>query len=141
MTKTCSNCGTDNRDDAKFCMGCGQSLANAGAGSQGLEMAEFSCAACGHVNRAEARFCAKCGAQLVLAAPPPRAATLSWVPYLTEVAEGETYDKSLFDFLVFFLYVGGGFAMLSAISRATQRRTAVDIRPWTNSVRDERRRS
>ena len=79
MTTTCSNCGTNNRDGAKFCKGCGQSLADAGAGSQGLEMAGFSCSACGHLNRVGAQFCAKCGAPLVLAAPlppPSRAATV-----------------------------------------------------------------
>lgn len=68
---TCTNCGTNNRDDAKFCKGCGQSLLCSETATQDLEAAGFFCSACGHGNRAEARFCVDCGAQLGLAAPLP----------------------------------------------------------------------
>ncbi len=68
---TCTNCGTNNRDDAKFCKGCGQSLRYSGTATQDLEAAALFCSGCGHVNRADARFCADCGAQLGLAAPLP----------------------------------------------------------------------
>ena len=86
MTTTCLNCGTSNHDGAKFCKGCGQSLADVGAGAQGLEMAGLSCSACGYVNRAAVQFCAKCGVQVVHAAalpqpptsPTSRAATVTW---------------------------------------------------------------
>lgn len=76
MTTTCSNCGTNNREGAKFCKGCGQSFGDVAAGSQNFEVAGFSCSACEHVNRAEARFCAKCGAQLVPSAPSPQSPPL-----------------------------------------------------------------
>ena len=56
MTTTCLNCGTSNHDGAKFCKGCGQSLADVGAGAQGLEMAGLSCSACGYVNRQRFNF-------------------------------------------------------------------------------------
>ena len=75
MTTTCSNCGTNNREGAKFCKGCGQSLGDAAAGSHDPEMAGVSCSACGHLNRAGAQFCARCGTTLLPAAPPPATAT------------------------------------------------------------------
>ena len=71
MTTTCSNCGTNNREGAKFCKGCGQSVGDAAAGSHDPEMAGVSCSACGHLNRAGAQFCARCGTPLLFAAPPP----------------------------------------------------------------------
>src|SRR5437879_8024513 len=40
----CSNCGTENRDEAKFCDGCGATLAR-------------TCPSCGSVVRPQAKFC------------------------------------------------------------------------------------
>jgi class 3 adenylate cyclase/tetratricopeptide (TPR) repeat protein len=45
----CSSCGEENRDTAKFCVGCGQSLA-------------ILCSGCGAELPAAARFCDQCGA-------------------------------------------------------------------------------
>ncbi len=47
----CSACGTDNRADARFCGGCGASLA-------------LACPGCGAENEADRRFCYQCGAAL-----------------------------------------------------------------------------
>lgn len=55
--RTCASCGTANEEDARFCEGCGGSLARV-------------CATCGLEARATARFCRGCGAPLdELAAP------------------------------------------------------------------------
>lgn len=57
--RTCASCGTANEEDARFCEGCGGSLARV-------------CATCGLEARATARFCRGCGAPLdELAAPAP----------------------------------------------------------------------
>ncbi|MDT5339901.1 MAG: hypothetical protein QOD90_5406, partial [Mycobacterium sp.] len=50
-TRSCASCGTANEDDARFCDGCGGSLARV-------------CGTCGVEARAEARFCRGCGASL-----------------------------------------------------------------------------
>jgi class 3 adenylate cyclase/tetratricopeptide (TPR) repeat protein len=48
---TCAGCGTENEAGRKFCMECGQRLAEA-------------CPACGTVNAAGAKFCGECGTVL-----------------------------------------------------------------------------
>ncbi len=45
---TCASCGTQNPDNARFCMSCGASLAPA-------------CPSCGTENPAGAKFCIECG--------------------------------------------------------------------------------
>ncbi len=47
----CNNCGSENPDTAKFCIGCGASLHNI-------------CPKCGYENLREAVFCAECGYKL-----------------------------------------------------------------------------
>ena len=49
--RTCASCGTPNEEDARFCEGCGASLAR-------------ECATCGVEANATARFCRGCGAPL-----------------------------------------------------------------------------
>ncbi|MCV7300101.1 nuclear transport factor 2 family protein [Mycobacterium barrassiae] len=49
--RPCATCGTPNEEDARFCEGCGASLARV-------------CATCGVEARATARFCRGCGAPL-----------------------------------------------------------------------------
>jgi class 3 adenylate cyclase len=49
--RTCASCGTSNEEDARFCEGCGGSLARV-------------CATCGVEARVTARFCRGCGAPL-----------------------------------------------------------------------------
>ncbi|OBF97109.1 adenylate cyclase [Mycobacterium sp. 852002-51152_SCH6134967] len=49
--RTCATCGTTNEEDARFCEGCGGSLARV-------------CATCGLEARATARYCRGCGAPL-----------------------------------------------------------------------------
>ena len=49
----CSSCGAENRDTAKFCLGCGQSLA-------------LVCSRCGAELPPAARFCDQCGTSLQL---------------------------------------------------------------------------
>ncbi|MDP9283689.1 MAG: zinc ribbon domain-containing protein, partial [Actinomycetota bacterium] len=53
----CSNCGTENGADAKFCGGCGSVLAR-------------SCPACGKANAPGMRFCTECGTPLDAEAGP-----------------------------------------------------------------------
>lgn len=53
---TCASCGRTNRDDSRFCVGCGTALI-------------ARCPACGREAESDARFCGGCGSSL--AAPPP----------------------------------------------------------------------
>ncbi len=59
--KVCPQCGTTNRQTAKFCINCGAPLtaqeAAAPAGGK-------KCPACGFVNEDDAAFCVSCGAKL-----------------------------------------------------------------------------
>lgn len=60
----CHQCGTENRNDRRFCAACGVAL-------------ESACAACGFVNAAGDKFCGGCGASLqtdVTPNPAPKAA-------------------------------------------------------------------
>ena len=50
----CSSCGAENRDTAKFCLGCGQSLT-------------LVCSGCGAELPPTARFCDQCGTALQVA--------------------------------------------------------------------------
>jgi class 3 adenylate cyclase len=53
---TCASCGRLNRDDSRFCVGCGRALV-------------ARCPACGREAESDARFCGGCGSALS-AAPP-----------------------------------------------------------------------
>ncbi|HLY36326.1 MAG TPA: adenylate/guanylate cyclase domain-containing protein, partial [Candidatus Limnocylindria bacterium] len=53
---TCTSCGTQNEAGRKFCMECGQRLAEA-------------CPSCGTINAAGAKFCGECGEALGAASP------------------------------------------------------------------------
>lgn len=69
MAKRCPSCSTENRDDAKFCKGCGTSIAAVAPQGSESPVSVVSCPACGDANRAGSKFCAKCGAALGQPAP------------------------------------------------------------------------
>jgi class 3 adenylate cyclase len=50
---TCSNCGTENPENAKFCNACGASLLRV-------------CSSCGTSNASGARFCSECGSAVAI---------------------------------------------------------------------------
>jgi class 3 adenylate cyclase len=58
---TCAGCGWETQAGARFCAGCGASVAP-------------SCSACGAESQPGARFCAACGASLAAPAPAPEPA-------------------------------------------------------------------
>ncbi len=62
---TCPGCGKQNRANAKFCGGCGESLA-----------ADVRCTACGTSNPPGQRYCDECGRPVGGPAPEPEARTL-----------------------------------------------------------------
>lgn len=62
MGLACGQCGSENRDDARFCRSCGVLLRV----SADQRQAGQACA-CGHVNLTGRAFCAKCGTRLQLA--------------------------------------------------------------------------
>lgn len=70
MANRCQSCGMENRDDAKFCKGCGTSIAAAAPQRNEFPLSAVACPACGHSNRPESKFCAKCGT--VLGQPVPQ---------------------------------------------------------------------
>jgi ribosomal protein L40E len=76
MLMICPKCGTENRDGAMFCKGCGSALAEASPSDVTIAKAGLLCAECGHDNKPTARFCAKCGSPLAVTTgvvpPPPR---------------------------------------------------------------------
>jgi class 3 adenylate cyclase/tetratricopeptide (TPR) repeat protein len=63
----CAQCGKENRDDARFCRGCGTALS-----------APAACASCGSALLADAVFCDNCGAPA--RATPPAPAPSSYTP-------------------------------------------------------------
>jgi class 3 adenylate cyclase len=68
----CSNCGSENPGDKKFCGDCGAPLAN-------------RCQQCGAENLPGKRFCSDCGAPLAANAPASRAKTLAATLTETEI--------------------------------------------------------
>ncbi|MCH8205891.1 MAG: RDD family protein [Chloroflexi bacterium] len=60
---TCSNCGRENPDEARFCAGCGSALV--------APVVEVLCPSCGRENPSQARFCGACGSPLEEAVAPP----------------------------------------------------------------------
>jgi len=74
MTKLCSVCHTDNKDEAQFCRSCGTSFAaSAPASATPLATAadgtsDNVCGECGFQNKAGIRYCANCGMSLTAAA-------------------------------------------------------------------------
>ena len=55
----CSNCGTENRAGAKFCMECATPFAT-------------SCPNCGAANNPAAKFCSECATPMGEGAPHPK---------------------------------------------------------------------
>jgi len=53
----CPHCAAENKDAAKFCGKCGQSLATPLAQTESSK----PCSGCGHVCKSDAKFCPKCG--------------------------------------------------------------------------------
>jgi len=72
----CSNCGFENRPDARFCKQCGQPLAAQGAPPPG----EMLCPACGASYKPGARFCSRCGNPLTTGAMPSQPPTQPSMP-------------------------------------------------------------
>jgi len=76
MSKLCSVCGTENRDEAQFCRACGTAFAAAKAaaatGADGT--AANVCAECGFQNKPGIRYCANCGMSLAAASDTSSAA-------------------------------------------------------------------
>ena len=63
MSKLCSVCGTENRDEAQFCRACGTAFSAAkAAAADGI--AANVCAECGFQNKPGIRYCANCGMSL-----------------------------------------------------------------------------
>jgi class 3 adenylate cyclase/tetratricopeptide (TPR) repeat protein len=63
----CSNCGAENRQDAKFCRECGATLA-------------ARCPACGAANEPDQKFCDECGTPLQGQTPPVPASARAGPP-------------------------------------------------------------
>jgi hypothetical protein len=70
MSKLCSVCGTENRDEAQFCRACGTafSAAKVAAAAAADGSAANTCAECGFQNKPGIRYCANCGMSLAAGA-------------------------------------------------------------------------
>jgi hypothetical protein len=67
MSKLCSVCGTENREEAQFCRACGTAFSAAkAAAADGI--AANVCAECSFQNKPGIRYCANCGMSLAGAA-------------------------------------------------------------------------
>ncbi len=65
MSKLCSVCGTENRDEAQFCRACGTAFSAAKAAAAAADgTAANVCAECGFQNKPGIRYCANCGMSL-----------------------------------------------------------------------------
>src|SRR3978361_656847 len=82
MTKLCSVCSTENRDEAQFCRACGSAFAAAPAApAQAADgSAANVCAECGFRNKAGIRYCANCGVNLAAPAAPEAGIAASPTP-------------------------------------------------------------
>lgn len=61
QTTACADCGEINPPEARFCIGCGESLALQAAIGPTTKLQGNVCSACGSANPANAQFCATCG--------------------------------------------------------------------------------
>jgi len=77
----CPNCQVDNREDAKFCIRCGEKL-------------ELKCPQCGQVLPHAAKFCDGCGRDLIL--PPEQAVEIP--PTDERIKKGGYLDTSSLDY-------------------------------------------
>src|SRR5262249_22183430 len=76
----CPSCNSENPDDAKFCVGCGDSLAG-------------RCSKCGAENPWDASFCKECGTRLVAKAMSSAAAMVpGQVSVSTEKADSTALE-------------------------------------------------
>jgi len=80
MTKLCSVCGTENREEAQFCRACGNAFSAQVPLAAGDGNAQNVCSECGFQNKPGLRYCANCGMSLGIGAagesatggsPPP----------------------------------------------------------------------
>jgi hypothetical protein len=78
MTKLCSVCGTENREEAQFCRACGTAFSAQLPRAAGDGNAQNVCSECGFQNKPGLRYCANCGMSLGAAgeavaggSPPP----------------------------------------------------------------------
>ncbi|NNC92412.1 MAG: AAA family ATPase [Acidimicrobiia bacterium] len=77
----CTNCGTENQADRKFCRECGTPLA-------------IECASCGTANEAADKFCGNCGTPLGAGKPPLEDSSGS--PVESAPVEGKRFVSVLF---------------------------------------------
>jgi hypothetical protein len=80
MTKLCSACGTENREEAQFCRACGTAFAaqaprrtadpSGNVSSDEGASAANVCPECGFQNKPGLRYCANCGMSLAPAFAP-----------------------------------------------------------------------
>ena len=79
MSKLCSVCGTENREEAQFCRACGTAFAAARATAESAAdgSAANVCAECGFQNKPGIRYCANCGMSLAGAAADPAGDAMS----------------------------------------------------------------
>ena len=64
MTKLCSVCGTENREEAQFCRACGTAFSAQAPRAAGEGTPQNVCSECGFQNKPGLRYCANCGMSL-----------------------------------------------------------------------------
>jgi hypothetical protein len=74
MTKLCSVCGTENREEAQFCRSCGTAFPPPSPAStdESQLAAGITCDECGFQNKPGIRYCANCGVSLLGTVIVPR---------------------------------------------------------------------
>lgn len=72
----CPACQTENKPDAKFCKGCGKSLAATAAPAAETKV----CPTCATLNPGHAKFCGKCGFNFATQAAKPQSADVTDSP-------------------------------------------------------------
>src|SRR4051812_45516854 len=97
----CADCGRSNRDEARFCDGCGSELAP-------------PCASCGAGLRAGAKFCDACGVAVAAGGPAATAAPAAPAPAPATVEVRKTVS-------VVFMDLVGSTALQEAMDQETVR--------------------
>ncbi len=82
----CTNCGRENEDHYKYCLGCGTVLPQASAPAPEPEVKMISCPHCGAQAPSNFKFCGSCGGPIAAAAQAPSGPTAPVQPAAPEPA-------------------------------------------------------
>ncbi len=125
MTLSCSSCGTDDRDGAAFCLGCGARLVTSvpptipaavtdpiwAPTAPDVTVQSRQCGQCGAANRSSDNFCKSCGAAIGSAGPATTVMPVTAA--MGPPARRSKVPIIAFGVVVCLLLAGAGFVLLT----------------------------